>query len=261
MYTRDMIPTPRYRSGAPPARVPHDVWARHYDRVLERTFGRDYETFTERTLTEIRARCRPPARIVDFGAGTGRLAVPLARDGYRVTAVDPSPAMLAVLDEKRGGLPIECVAAGAETYRGAGEHDLALCVFSVFSYLLDERELRGAADAMAGAVRPGGLLLVSVPSRSVFESFDVETDDMIRCVEIEPEGDGSPFYRYRERTAVRGRGGEETYEDAFRLRAWLRAEVIEALRGAGCTLEEDLSAGFVRWGADYLLLRREDGSG
>ncbi|MCA1791649.1 MAG: methyltransferase domain-containing protein, partial [Thioalkalivibrio sp.] len=101
---------------------PHDAWARHYDHVLERTFGRAYRDFTDRTLREVRARIAPPARVVDFGAGTGRLAVPLARDGFRVTAVDPSPAMLERLVENAGqaGVPgIGCVVDTVESYRGA----------------------------------------------------------------------------------------------------------------------------------------------
>lgn len=256
-----MTPPRRHPPGASPGHVPHDVWARHYDLVLERTFGRAYREFTERTLAEVRSRVRPPAKIVDFGAGTGRLAIPLAAEGYRLTAVDPSSAMLEMLDEKRGGLPIERVVSGVEAYRGEGAHDLALCVFTVLAYLLDEAALARAADVMAGAVRPGGLLLVSVPSRAVFEGFEVETDDVIRYVEIEPAGEGTPFYRYHERTAVRRSGMQETYEDSFRLRAWSRAEVLEALREAGFELEADLSAGFVRWGADYLLLRRAAGRG
>ncbi|MDE2669402.1 MAG: class I SAM-dependent methyltransferase [Chloroflexota bacterium] len=34
--------------------------------------------------------------VLEVGAGTGRIAVPLARAGHAVTALDPSPAMLAV---------------------------------------------------------------------------------------------------------------------------------------------------------------------
>lgn len=256
-----MTPPRQHPPGASPGRVPHDVWARHYDLVLERTFGSAYREFTERTLAEVRSRARPPAKIVDFGAGTGRLAIPLAAEGYRVTAVDPSSGMLEVLDEKRGGLPIEPVVSGVEAYRGERAHDLALCVFTVLAYLLDAAALARAAGAMAGAVRPGGLLLVSVPSRPVFEGFELETEDVIRCVEIDPVGEDTPFFRYRERTAVRRRGTQETYEDAFRLREWSRAEVLETLRDAGFELEEDLSSDFVRWGADYLLLRRADDSG
>ncbi|MGH8980320.1 MAG: methyltransferase domain-containing protein [Acidimicrobiales bacterium] len=36
----------------------------------------------------------PPAAVVDVGGGAGHQSLPLARDGYQVTVVDPSPAML-----------------------------------------------------------------------------------------------------------------------------------------------------------------------
>jgi hypothetical protein len=36
----------------------------------------------------------PPQQLVDAGGGAGHQALPLARDGYRVTIVEPSEAML-----------------------------------------------------------------------------------------------------------------------------------------------------------------------
>lgn len=36
----------------------------------------------------------PPARVLDFGAGDGRVAIPLAALGYEVIAADASPTML-----------------------------------------------------------------------------------------------------------------------------------------------------------------------
>ena len=38
--------------------------------------------------------------VLELGCGTGRIALPLARDGYDVAAVDFSPAMLDALREK-----------------------------------------------------------------------------------------------------------------------------------------------------------------
>jgi ubiquinone/menaquinone biosynthesis C-methylase UbiE len=51
---------------------------------------------------------------VDLGAGTGSLAVPLAERGLKVVAVEPSGAMLAVLRERAGVLPVEARQARAE---------------------------------------------------------------------------------------------------------------------------------------------------
>jgi len=36
----------------------------------------------------------PPARVADIGGGAGQQSIPLARDGYEVTILDPSPTML-----------------------------------------------------------------------------------------------------------------------------------------------------------------------
>ena len=51
----------------------------------------------------------PPATVVDLGAGEGDIALPLARLGHRVIAVDSSPAMVRTLEAKAqaGGLRVE----------------------------------------------------------------------------------------------------------------------------------------------------------
>lgn len=50
------------------------------------------------------------ARLLELGAGTGRLAIPLARQGLRVVGVDVSEAMLAVLGQKyrAANLDVRC---------------------------------------------------------------------------------------------------------------------------------------------------------
>lgn len=53
----------------------------------------------------------PASTVLDLGAGAGRLAIPLAELGHRVTAVDVSPEMLAAI---AGPAPIERIGAAIE---------------------------------------------------------------------------------------------------------------------------------------------------
>jgi len=53
------------------------------------------DTLLEKVIHEI----KPDYTILDIGAGTGRWTIPLAKSAARITAVDPSEAMLAILKQ------------------------------------------------------------------------------------------------------------------------------------------------------------------
>ena len=217
---------------------PHDSWAQYYDSVMEESFGADLQQLTSRSVETIRRGLPPPASVVDYGAGTGRLAIPLARLGFDVTAVDPAPAMLSRIAEKAPELPIRRKHRTMASFRSERRFDLALCVFSVVAHFLDQSALTASCDAVASVLRPGGGLLIDVPHTSLFQSFDIETDHLIRCVEVEPV-DGVIW----------------TYEDVHALRCWSRGEVTQALTRAGFIFVEDHSSKFAQWEADYLRFR------
>jgi SAM-dependent methyltransferase len=230
-----------------------------YDLVLQRTFGPALRGLTDATVQVVRELVSPPASVVDFGAGTGRVSLPLSELGYHVTAVDPSAAMLARLAKKeRTGASVTRVVAPLEKYRGVGDQDLALCVFSVLGYVLDEQRLAAAFRGVGSALRPGGFAVVDIPGPEALEGFEVESEDVLRHVEIEPVPEAEGLHAYRERAAVR-RGVEvKRFEESFLIRAWERRKVVDAAGAAGIVLAEDITPRFEGWGADYLLFRRSD---
>lgn len=101
----------------------------------------------------------PGARIADLGAGIGHLAIPLARLGARVHAVEPARAMLDVLAEEARGLPVTPVHAAAEaTGLPGGAFDLVLLADA--AQWVDPG---GAGREIARLLAPAGALAVVEP--------------------------------------------------------------------------------------------------
>jgi len=112
---------------------------------------------------------RPPARVVDVGCGWGTTLAALEREGYTVAGLDVSRTALQLLD--REDPRRQLIEADLEQpFTADGVYDAALAL-DVIEHLDDDR---GALSRIAGLVRPGGLLVVSVPARpDLFSEFDV----------------------------------------------------------------------------------------
>ncbi|MBI4282821.1 MAG: methyltransferase domain-containing protein [Chloroflexi bacterium] len=67
--------------------------AAHFDAAVKRK----EEEHPDTLLNFVLDRLRPGDTVLDIGAGTGHFAIPLAKSGYSVTAVEPSPSMAAFL--------------------------------------------------------------------------------------------------------------------------------------------------------------------
>jgi SAM-dependent methyltransferase len=103
-----------------------------------------------------------PPRALDVACGLGRNALFLARNGWRVDAVDVSDVALAALAERADseGLPVRCLRRDLEPTPaepgvdfGVGVYDLAV-VFRYTNLAL--------LPALTTAVRPGGYLIVEL---------------------------------------------------------------------------------------------------
>ena len=100
---------------------------------------------------------------VEVGAGTGKATRVFASRGVRVTAVEPDPAMAAVLERVCAGLPVEVASAGFEELdHPAGSVDVVYAaaawhwVDPVIRWVRSARLLRtgGVVAAITGPVEP-----------------------------------------------------------------------------------------------------------
>ncbi|MGB6222602.1 class I SAM-dependent methyltransferase [Haloferula sp.] len=241
---------------------PHDSWAHIYDLAYKRTFGPLYQGLTDTTLSLVEERLPPGSRIIDFGAGTGRLSLPLSERGFAVTSLEPSADMMDQLAAKEGKLqprpkhPIRTIRAKMQDYPGTGEHDLALCVFTVLLYLLDEKSLNLAMAAAYNALKPGGQLLIDIPSERLFGGYTHKDEMLERTVRVNHERD--QVFTYEEEIRVAGSDDNwAEYRDRFSIRCWDEMSVWAALRSAGFVAKEELTTTFAGSGSRYYLLEAD----
>src|SRR5271167_2383038 len=133
------------------------------------SYGADlplWHELAERTAPDGRS-----ARVLDVGAGSGRVALSLARSGHRVTALDLDTGLLDALRERAAGMSIETVRADARTFE-LDRHDFDLCLMPMQTVqLLGGSEERGSFLERAHAhLRPRGLLGLAIVTE--VEPFD-----------------------------------------------------------------------------------------
>jgi SAM-dependent methyltransferase len=102
-------------------------------------------------------------RVLDVGAGSGRVTLQLARAGHAVTALDRSDVLLAALRERAAGLDVETVCADARSF-ALQRRDFALCIVPMQTIqLLGGAEQRIAFLRCAREhVRPGATIALAI---------------------------------------------------------------------------------------------------
>ncbi|MET0428318.1 MAG: bifunctional 2-polyprenyl-6-hydroxyphenol methylase/3-demethylubiquinol 3-O-methyltransferase UbiG [Microvirga sp.] len=121
-----------------------------------RRFGRDPRA----------ARSLDGLAILDVGCGGGVLCEPLARLGARVTGLDPAAANIAVarLHAEQGGVPVDYRTETVESVASRGERFDIVLAMEVVEHVAD---VRAFVAACAGAVNPGGVLVMATLNRTL----------------------------------------------------------------------------------------------
>jgi len=134
-----------------------------------------------------------PSRVLDIGSGTGRDAAALAAMGHRVVAVEPTDAMRTRAATLHPSSQIQWLNDSlpdlAQVTPLGGQFELVMLT-AVWMHL-DEPQRRRAMSRVAGLVRAGGVMCMSlrhgpVPTgRRMFEVSANETIELAEAVELQ----------------------------------------------------------------------------
>jgi SAM-dependent methyltransferase len=99
---------------------------------------------------------------LEFGIGTGRIALPLSRTGVPVAGIDLSTAMVARLREKQGTQSIEVAIGDFATTRVAASFDLVYLVFNTINNLTTQEDQVACFANASSHLKPGGRFVIEV---------------------------------------------------------------------------------------------------
>ncbi len=132
--------------------------AQHYDAEL----GEWGDEAVVGATADLLAELALGGAALEFGIGTGRIALPLAERGVAVSGIDLSPDMIAQLRAKPGGDAIPVVIGDFATAKVEGAFSLVYVVFNTIMNLTTQEAQVACFQNAAAHLEPGGCFVVEV---------------------------------------------------------------------------------------------------
>jgi SAM-dependent methyltransferase len=145
----------------PPYKTGWDAYAAFYDWENAQTIGRRDLAFWRRMAAAA------DGRVLELGTGTGRIAIPLAKDGVTLTGIDRSPAMLARARQRVTRFRLERRLAlllgdiRALPFR-RGRFGLVMAPYGVLQSLTREADLSAALTSVHHILARGGRFAIDL---------------------------------------------------------------------------------------------------
>ncbi|MFG1943541.1 class I SAM-dependent DNA methyltransferase [Nonomuraea sp. NPDC048826] len=179
-----------------------------------------------------------PGAAVEFGVGTGRLALPLSRRGVRVHGIDLSSAMVARLRAEPGSEAVGVTVGDFASTRVEGAFRLVYLVRNTITNLTTQDEQVACFRNAAAHLEPGGRFVIEV---YIPELRRLPPGQTVHPFTVTPEHLGFEEYDVASQIAVSHHywvvdGRLETYASRHRY-VW-PAELDLMARLAGLTLSE-----------------------
>lgn len=100
-----------------------------------------------------------PKTLLDMGCGTGRHLEELVKHQIKCDGFDKSPEMLLHAKQRLPGNNVTLTKANLTDFENGKKYDLVISMFSVFGYLIDNRQLLAGLHTAYKHLLPGGLFI------------------------------------------------------------------------------------------------------
>ena len=155
--------------------MPEDWFAGAVAERYDATLGARAEPAVVGATVDFLAGLAGAGSALELGIGTGRIALPLAARGVRVSGIDLSPDMVAQLRAKPGGGEIPVRIGDFATTTLDERFSLVYLVFNTINNLTSQDAQVACFENAAAHLEPGGCFVieVGVPSREPLRVFDL----------------------------------------------------------------------------------------
>ncbi len=239
--------------------LPHDQNYLIYDLSYETKFGVSMQQFTQMSLKAI-LKIIPIGKVIDIGCGTGRLTIPLAERNFQAIGVDLNAGMLKALKEKADRKNLKIPTFTDISQLEDQYCDLALTVFTVLSYILDEAGLVRLFQEIIRHLKPGGSYLfdLAIPSAFNQPNRKFSGNGLNGTVEVQFINPGGPIANYSESVIINNPDFPPNHlvTEFFQIRCWTLAEISHLLIASGFVGITQVN-GLEGTGANYYVCKRE----
>ena len=137
----------------------------YFDERVAATYDDDVDSFNPEAVepvVDFLAELVGSGNALEFGIGTGRIALPLAMKGIEVHGIELSNAMIAKLAEKTGGDRIRVTQGDFATTSCGGSFSLVYLIFNTIMNLTTQDEQVRCFQNAASHLNPGGSFVIEV---------------------------------------------------------------------------------------------------
>lgn len=128
----------------------------------DETSGEMFDPAVVGPTVDLLAELAGSGRVLEFGIGTGRIALPLAERGVPVSGIELSKAMIARLREKPGGNDIQVAIGDFSTATVEGSFSLVYLVYNTIENLTTQAAQVACFRNASAHLGPGGFFVIEV---------------------------------------------------------------------------------------------------